>query len=143
MRSLQSLYRMAEIKNIEIINFPLPENGSMSLMGDDGGCYIGMDDTAFDTGVEERVHLSHELGHCVTGSFYNRHAAMDVRQKHENRADKWSIRKLIPRADLDRAVADGHTDLWDLAEFFGVTEDFIKKAVCYYTHGNLAVDLYF
>ena len=143
MRSLQSLYRLAEKKNIEIINFPLPENGSMSLMSDDGGCYIGMDDTAFDTGAEERVHLSHELGHCVTGSFYNRHAAMDVRQKHENRADKWAIRRLIPVEQLDDAIAGGHTELWDLADYFGVTEAFLKKAICLYVHGNTASDLYF
>lgn len=143
MRSLQSLYRLAEKKNIEILHFPLPENGSMSIMCEDGNCYIGMDDDSFDTGADERVHLSHELGHCITGSFYNRSASMDIRQKHENRADKWSIRKLVPSAALDQAVADGHTELWDLAEFFGVTEDFMKKAVCYYTHGNLAAELYY
>ena len=30
-----------------------------------------------------------------------------------------------------------------LADRFGVTEDFIKKAVCYYVHGNVATELYF
>ena len=29
------------------------------------------------------------------------------------------------------------------AERFEVTEDFIKKAVCYYVHGNVAAELYF
>ena len=45
--------------------------------------------------------------------------------------------------DLDVAVADGYTDIWSLAEHFGVTEDFMRKAVCWYTHGNLATELYF
>ena len=89
--------------------------------------------------TEEKVKLAHELGHCETGSFYNRWAMLDVRQKHENRADKWAIRKLVPESDLDRALRDGHTELWDLAEQFGVTEDFMQKAVWYYRHGNLAV----
>ena len=31
----------------------------------------------------------------------------------------------------------------ELAERFGVTEDFVKKAVCLYVHGNLAAELYF
>ncbi len=29
------------------------------------------------------------------------------------------------------------------ADRFGVTEDFIRKAVCLYVHGNLATELYF
>ena len=44
---------------------------------------------------------------------------------------------------LDDAIASGHTDLWDLADYFGVTESFLKKALCLYVHGNLATELYF
>ena len=46
-------------------------------------------------------------------------------------------------AALDDAIASGHTDLWDLADYFGVTESFLKKALCLYVHGNLATELYF
>ena len=45
--------------------------------------------------------------------------------------------------DLDEAVAEGCTEVWELAERFGVTEDFVKKVVCLYVHGNLAAELYF
>ena len=142
MKSILSLCRYAEKRNIEIVTFPLPETASMSIEAESGACYIGIDYSKIETETDERVHLSHELGHCVTGSFYNRYAKMDIRKKHENRADKWAIRKLIPVEKLDTAVAEGHTELWDLADYFGVTEDFIKKAVCYYVHGNLAVESY-
>ena len=143
MKSILSLYRYAEKRNIEIVPFPLPETASMSIEAESGACYIGIDYSKIETEIDERVHLSHELGHCVTGSFYNRYAKMDIRQKHENRADKWAIRKLIPVEKLDTAVAEGHTELWDLADYFGVTEDLVRKAVCLYTHGNLATELYF
>ena len=33
--------------------------------------------------------------------------------------------------------------LQKIAEYFGVTEDFMRKAVCWYTYGNLATELYF
>ena len=66
-----------------------------------------------------------------------------MRSKHENRADKWAVNKLIPVDELDQAVEDGHTELWDLADHFGVTEEFMRKAVCWYTYGNLATELYF
>ena len=138
-----ALYDLAKQENIEVIQFPMSLNGSMSVMDDKGFCFIGIDESVQDGGTQERVHLIHELGHCVTGSFYNRYAAVDSRQRYENRADKWAIRQLIPVEELDNAVAEGCTEIWELAERFGVTEEFIRKAVCYHVHGNLATELYF
>jgi len=140
---ITALYDFAQQQNIEVIPFSLPENGSMSIMTDSGACFIGMDPAVQTGGCQERVHLAHELGHCVTGSFYNIYAAIDHRQRHENRADKWAIQHVIPVDALDDAVAHGCTELWELADRFDVTEEFIKKAVCYYVHGNVASELYF
>ena len=140
---MQTLYALAEQKNIDVLTFPMALSGSMSVMSEDGKCAIGMDPRVQDDSVLERVHLSHELGHCITGSFYNIHAAIDHRRRHENRADKWAIKHLVPVDALDDAIAEGCTDYWSLAERFGVTERFIRKAVCYYVHGNLATELYF
>ena len=137
------LYAFARQQNIEVLPYPMPENGSMSVMLDSGKCFVGLDDGVRDGSVQERVHLSHELGHCVTGSFYNIYAAVDCRQRHENRADKWAVTTLIPVSDLDDAVADGCTEVWELAERFQVTEEFVRKTVCWYVHGNMAAELYF
>lgn len=136
------LYDIARQHNIEVVECPLPQNGSLSIMDENGKCYIGIDESVIDGDALERVHMGHELGHCTTGSFYSIHTAVDSRQRHENRADKWAINNLIPIQELDEAVAEGCTEIWELAERFGVTEQFIKKAVCYYVHGNLAAELY-
>lgn len=141
--TIQALYNLAEQQHIEVICYPLPETGSMSILLNEGNCYIGMDATIQDGSIQERTHMSHELGHCMTGSFYNIHTAVDCRQRHENRADKWAILNLISLQELDDAVAAGYCEIWDLAEHFGVTEDFMKKAICYYVHGNVASELYF
>ena len=143
MRSVPDLYDFAQQQNIAVIRYPLKENGSMSLMLEDGSCFIGIDDAVRDGGTRERVHMSHEIGHCATGSFYNIHTVVDCRQRHENRADKWAVRYLIPVEELDEAIAQGCTEIWELAERFGVTEQFMRKAVCLYVHGNVATDLYF
>ena len=140
---IRSLYDLARQQNIGVWDFPLPETGSMSVMTDSGACFIGMDETVKDGGVQERVHLSHELGHCITGSFYNIHAAIDCRQRHENRANKWAVQALIPVEELDDAIAEGCTEVWELAERFQVTEDLIRKAVCLYVNGNMAAEFYF
>lgn len=143
MRPIEELYAIAEKQNIPVLTYPLQRTGSLSVTDGAGRCAIGLDPAIADGGTRERLHLGHELGHCATGSFYSIHAARDLRQRHENRADKWAIQALIPVTELDDAVAQGHTTLWDLAEHFGVTEPFMRKAVCYYTHGNLSTELYF
>lgn len=139
----QALYDLARQQNIEVLTHPLPQTGSLSVMLEGGRCFVGLDRSVCDGAAQERVHLSHELGHCVTGSFYNIYAAVECRQRHENRADKWAISTLIPVEDLDEAVAQGCTEIWELAERFQVTEEFMRKTVCYYVHGNLAAELYF
>lgn len=137
------LYQLAQQENIEVLSYPLPQNGSMSVMLDGGQCFIGLDPSLRDGSVQERVHLCHELGHCVTGSFYNIYAAVDSRRRHENRADKWAVTTLISVEELDNAIAQGCTEVWELAEYFQVTEAFIRKALCWYIHGNMAAELYF
>ena len=109
-------------------------------MDDSGSCYIGIDGSIQDGNIQERVHLAHEIGHCVTGSFYSIHTAVDCRQRHENKADKWAVQYLIPVEDLDAAVANGCTEIWELAELFGVSDServiFTQNA----THGlNIAI----
>lgn len=133
------LYEEAQEADISVIALNIPQNGSMSIQSGKR-CYIGIDQGVITTNASERVHLAHELGHCKTGAFYNRWATCDIRQKHENRADKWAIKKLIPKDELDAAVADGYTEMWELAEYFGVTEGFMRKAAHWYTYGNFAVE---
>lgn len=143
MMDTTGLYALAESKKIPVIPYPLPQTGSLSIQDESRQCYIAMDNRELHRDAERRVHLAHELGHCLTGSFYNRYASRDLRGKHEYQADKWAVQTLISAQELDDAVASGYTDVWSLAEHFGVTEAFMKKVVCWYTHGNLSEELYF
>lgn len=129
--NLVNLYRLAESENIPVYCFDLPLTRSMSVCNNEL-CAIAMDPFALESTAQEKVLLGHELGHCITGSFYNRYSDFDIRAKHEHRADKWAIKKLVPKDELEEAVAHGITEPWDLAEYFDVTEDFIKKAVKLY-----------
>lgn len=143
MKTLQSLYHIAEQKNIQVDRFALFSRDALSIMDDDGNCFVAIDPNKVRGETDERSKLAHELGHCVTGAFYNQYSNFDCRQKHENKADKWAILQLLPVEELDEAIADGHTEIWELAEHFGVSEYLARKAVCYYVYGNLATELYF
>ena len=140
--SLQ-LLRWAEEHSVDVDFFSLPATSALSIQLPDGSCAVALDPNTAETDAQLATDLAHELGHCATGAFYNRYSRFDLIQKHENRADRWAIAHLIPERDMDAAIAAGDTELWQLAERFGVTEDFMKKAVCWYTHGNLAAELYF
>jgi Zn-dependent peptidase ImmA (M78 family) len=80
----------------------------------------------------EKVELAHELGHCATDSFYNVHTPVLTRGKCERRADEWAIKKLVPKNELKTAIKEGNTEPWQLADYFGVDERFIIRAMEYY-----------
>lgn len=141
MTDLISLYQYAEEKGIDVDWFPMEMASSLSAPLPDGTCAIALDPWKMHTVAEETVGLAHELGHCERGAFYNQWAACDIRKKQENRADKWAIRKLVPKSELSSAIEQGYTEIWNLAEYFGVTEEFMKKAVCWYKYGNFDTDM--
>ncbi len=135
--TINELYNLAETERVEVAAFDLEKREALSTMDSDGQCYVAIDPRKVISSADEKTKLAHELGHCVTGSFYNVYSRCDIRQRHENRANKWAIKKLIPEDELEEAVADGYTEIWELADFFSVTEDFMRKAVSWYKFGNL------
>ncbi len=143
MDTVTSLLVCAEEQGIDVDWFPMKRAESLSIPLGNGKYGVAIDPAKIKSNPDLIHKLAHEIGHCATGSFYNRFSNFDCRQQHENRADKWAIRKLITADDLDEAVAQGHTEVWDLAEHFGVTEQFMKKAISLYVHGNVAEELYF
>ena len=133
-KTLNELYQLAEQSDVDIYDFRLDYTKSISLMESCGDCRIAIDSTQIKTSAEEKSILGHELGHCVTGSFYNRYSPLDVRQKHENRANKRAALTLIPIDELMDAMENPWCSLYYLAEHFEVTEEFLQKALELYRH---------
>lgn len=132
----EQLYMFAEKNNITIIPFALEKTKSSSV-NYNNNYYIGLDETAIETQADERVHLAHELGHCMTHSFYYAYSPLDIREKHEYRANKWAIKKIIPKAEFIGLLKSG-MGVWEIAEYYNVTEDFIKKAYHLYCEMEIA-----
>lgn len=139
MDKILSLYNELNSKGVNFYLWELGEAqaATVELNGQYG---VFMDFDNIKNSAEELTLVAHEGGHIVTGSTHYIGSPFEVVEQHENRADKWAIKQLIPKQQFDTVVSDGHTELWDLAEYFGVTEDFMKKAVCWYKYGTLAVD---
>ena len=134
---LKSLYELADKENITVDALRMKRLSAFSVMDCDGDCYIAIDPERIQSKQDEKIKLSHELGHCLTGSFYNVYATCDVWKKHENRANKNSVQRLVPKDELDEAVRAGFTETWQLAEYFDVPVEYMCMACHWYKHNNM------
>lgn len=136
MTELVSLYRFADQNHVMVDCFELRKREALSLT-EDGKYYIAIDPFQLKSTQDEKVKLSHELGHYLTGSFYNQWSTVDIRERHEYRADKWAVHELIPFEEYQQAIQEGYTEVWQLADRFNVTEDFIRRAIQIYQNEEL------
>ena len=127
------LYSLAEQDDICVYAFDLGERPALSVQHDDGACDIALNMDFVTCEAVEKAILAHELGHCEEKAFYNRYSHFDLKQRHENRANRWAFRHVIPYEDMLSAMRSGYTSTWALAEHFDLPEDFVQQAYIYYT----------
>lgn len=130
MTSYAELCDIAENDDILIINGKLHKAPSMAIC-DEGECAIIFDESKIKSTSMRIVCMAHELGHCETMSFYNEHT-LETRPRMEYRANKWAINKLLPKDEMEEAMEQGYEELWELAEYFNVSEDMVKFAFWVY-----------
>ncbi len=106
--------------------------GAAAVVALGGDKAIFFDSEKLETTAEEAVTVAHEAGHIMTGSTHYVNSPYDLIRRHEYRANKWAIKKLVPKDELDLAVKRGLREIWELAEYFNVTEKFMELAVSYY-----------
>lgn len=130
MTTYKELCDIAENDNILMLSGKLHNTPSMAIC-DDGDCAIIFDYSKIDSNAKLLVCTAHEVGHCETGSFYTE-KSLELRCRMEYRANKWAIKKLIPKNEMEQAIIDGNEEVWQLAEYFGITEDMVKFAFWVY-----------
>lgn len=130
MTTYKELCDIAEKDDILMLSGKLHNAPSMAIC-DDGECAIIFDYSKIDSEAMLIVCTAHEVGHCETGSFYTP-KSLELRSRMENRANKWAIKKLIPKNEMEQAIIDGNEEVWQLAEYFGITEDMVKFAFWVY-----------
>ena len=80
----------------------------------------------------KRCILAEEVGHYKTtvGDILDQTSIENQRQ--ELRARRWAYNKILPPELIQFAFADGHTEIWDIAEYLDVDEKFLREALIYY-----------
>jgi Zn-dependent peptidase ImmA (M78 family) len=135
MVKLNELMEICEEENITVMTADCPDCGSVSLLYN-GDCYIAVDGGTPENEKLERY--AHEIGHCVRGAFYNRYSPFDIVTRYEKRADEWAVKRLISKDELIDAIQKNNDTIYLLAEYFGVSEDFMVKVCDYYGCYNKA-----
>ena len=143
MLSTSALYDRACEAGALVLRTKLPENKSLIIETGKDRYAIGLDVGLREGSKKHRTHLGHETGHASTGSLYNENAPQDVRQRHENDADKWTILNMVPEEELLEQIRQGRGEIWELSDYFGIEELYIKKAMCWYFCGTLDIRNYF
>lgn len=90
------------------------------------------------TTVERHTALMHECGHFLSGAFYLPYSDYVIAEQAEYRANKAAILTYIPEAEISACALDGVTELWELADHFSVTEEFMLWALLYYQERRYA-----
>ena len=135
MTQLQCLYETADGLGLQICYFPMERLTALSTP--DG--FIGMDVDKLEDSAQEAVCLAHEMGHCLTGSFYTTDSDTALRRRCEERADRWAMGQLVPLEELKGLLKRGVTRPDELAEHFGVPEQFLRKCVQFYKEAKGAL----
>ena len=121
---MTSLYSIAEKNNIEIDDFPMDKVKAFSLKGT-----IIINPELVKTERERKECMVHELGHNIKNAFYNISSTLETRERQEERATRWAVHTLIPAEELKKALKKGYTEIWQLAEYFDVSGEFIVDAI--------------
>ena len=85
------------------------------------------------TSAEKSCVLAEELGHFYTTSGNILDQTRAANRKQEYRARLWAYNKLIGLQGIICANQAGCKNLFEAADFLGVTEEFLHEAIqCYY-----------
>lgn len=134
------LYRKLADQGVALYTWDLGEEKAVTM--EMGGQYaLFMDFDNIGSAAEETVVAYHEGGHICTGATHKVASPYDLVERHEYRAWKWAIQNCISKTELEQAVADGCTELWQMADRFEVTEDFMQRAICWYRCGNASGEI--
>lgn len=136
MDELDKLYELALEHGVRIYPYELGEAAAATVKCGDQYA-IALHPGKNRSRREELCHLGHELGHVETGTLHRPGADEQEILRCEYRSAAWMAARLVPAEELLRAVKAGYTEVWELAEYFGVTEECILDAVKIYRNRGL------
>lgn len=139
MFSLSDFYGYCKMNDVYV--FPFNSLPQAACTARDQGYYaVALNFSKLKTTRSMRTAMMHESGHLHTGALHKVYSPFQIVAQNEYRADADSFRRYLPADELREAMRQGYTEPWQLAEYFDLDEDYIKKALHYWTECR-AIDL--
>lgn len=127
---LERLYQAAENESVEIVPRVMKENESFIIEYNDRYFIAVSKDT--ENQAKLTSVLSHELGHYYTGYLYSADTPLQTRGRCEYRANAWAYKAICPVERIKEAIKNNGENLWEIAEYLGLPEEFAAAAIEYY-----------
>lgn len=86
------------------------------------------------TTAEKKCVLAEELGHYYTSYGDITDQTCMNNRKQELKARRWGYEKLVPLHKLIQAYKIGCRNRFEVAEYIGITEQFLQETITYYIH---------
>lgn len=132
MFELQDFYAYCKDNDIDVIPYAgCPREGA--TVRDQEWYAIFLDFTRIHSMKLLRGVCLHELGHAATGALHKIDSPFELVERSEYRANRWGAEHFLTEGAFREAFAAGYTEVWQLAEYFDLPEDDIKKALSYWT----------
>lgn len=111
------------------------KNTSAIYLNIRGKDFIGIDDSKINSNIEKRCIIQHEIAHFELGAVYTLYSGNSIEHSRiEYRANKRAINRLLPYSTLKEFILKNKPNYaCEIADEFGITEDFVKKALEIYT----------
>ena len=135
MVSVENILAAYEAANIAIAKFRGNIRATTIEMQEKYGVFVNP--AAYETTIKLKGALAHELGHCETGATHAVYSPYDLIEKHEHWANKSAWFRWMPPEKFQEAFQTGHTEVWEVAEWFAMPEDMVRDAWKYYKDNGL------
>lgn len=127
--ALSAVYSDLDTLGVDVADVRLKANTAIAFCDN----FIALDRSRCKTVKQERTVLAHEAGHYLSGAFYLAYSPYEIKEQAEHKAFVASVERYLPADALRRCYRMGLTEPWQLAEYFDLEEEFIKKALHYWT----------
>ncbi|NLA43535.1 ImmA/IrrE family metallo-endopeptidase [Candidatus Saccharibacteria bacterium] len=129
----EQLLKEAEEEGLKVISWPF--HGKTKGLYYDGVIAINKD---LSTTAERTCILAEELGHYYTSCGNIIDTSDTNNRKQEVKARRWAVKRLVTLKRIIQAFEAGCRNMYELAEYIGVTEDFLRSAFATYNamYGN-------
>ena len=132
MDPLQSFYEYCAANDVDVMAFPRFPADACTVR-DHGYYCVVLNAGTLTTFRRLRTAAIHEEGHLRTGALHKVDSPYQLVAQSEHRAEAASFQHYLPPDKIRAAMRAGCTEPWQLADYFDLEEDYIKKALHYWT----------